>query len=53
MDITSIIIGLVVGGIATWVIATLTLKKGAQKSIEEHNRQADLIIQEARLTAKR
>ncbi len=53
MDITSIIIGLVVGGIATWVIATLTLKKGTQKSIEEHNRQADLIIQEARLTAKR
>ncbi|MBK8428718.1 MAG: ribonuclease Y [Lewinellaceae bacterium] len=53
MEIISIIVGLAIGGIATWVIATLTLKKGSQKSIEEHNRQADLIIQEARLTAKR
>jgi len=53
MDIISIIAGLAVGGVVAWVIATLTIKKGSQKSIEEHNRQADLIIQEARLTAKR
>ncbi len=53
MDIISIIAGLAIGGIVAWVIATLTIKKGSQKSIEEHNRQADLIIQEARLTAKR
>ncbi len=53
MDIISIIAGLAIGGVVAWVIATLTIKKGSQKSIEEHNRQADLIIQEARLTAKR
>ena len=53
MEIISIIVGLAIGGIVTWVVATLTLKKSSQKSIEEHNRQADLIIQEARLTAKR
>lgn len=53
MEIIPIIIGLAIGGIVTWVIASLTMKKGSQKSIEEFNRQADLIIQEARLTAKR
>jgi ribonuclease Y len=35
------------------LVASATIKKGNQKSIEEQNRQADLIIQEARLTAKR
>ncbi|MEZ4920823.1 MAG: hypothetical protein R2792_17110 [Saprospiraceae bacterium] len=39
-----------------WVIAvvlSLISKKGDQKAIEESNRQADLTIQEARLTAQR
>ncbi len=53
MDITSIIIGLVVGGIIAYLIASQTTKKVNLKSIEEQNRQADLAVQEARLTAKR
>ncbi len=53
MDIISIIIGLAAGGGVTWVIANLTAKKDTGKSIEESNRQADLLIQEARLSAKR
>jgi ribonuclease Y len=53
MEIISILIGLAIGGVAAWLLASATIKKGNQKSIEEQNRQADLIIQEARLTAKR
>ncbi len=53
MDITAIIIGLVAGGVIAYLIASQMAKKGNQKSLEEHNRQADLTIQEARLTAKR
>ena len=53
MDITAIIIGLVVGGIIAYLLATQMAKKGNLKSLEEHNRQADLAVQEARLTAKR
>lgn len=53
MDITSIIIGLVVGAVVAYIIASLTTKKVNSKAIEESNRQADLAIQEARLTAKR
>ena len=53
MEIISILIGLAIGGVVAWLIASSTIKKGNQKSIEEQNRQADLIIQEARLTAKR
>jgi len=53
MEPTSIIIGLVIGGIAAFVIASLTLKKGSSKAVEEATRQADLLIQEARLSAKR
>lgn len=53
MEPTSIIIGLVIGGIAAFVIASLTIKKGSSKAVEEANRQADLVIQEARLSAKR
>lgn len=53
MEILPIIIGLAIGAIVAWVIASLTIKKSGAKSIEEQNRQADLIIQEARLTAKR
>ena len=53
MDITAIIIGLVVGGIIAYLLTTQMAKKGNLKSLEEHNRQADLAVQEARLTAKR
>ena len=53
MDITAILIGLVVGGIIAYLLATQMAKKGNLKSLEEHNRQADLAVQEARLTAKR
>ena len=53
MEPTSIIIGLVIGGIAAFVIANLTIKKGGSKAVEEANRQADLLIKEARLSAQR
>jgi ribonucrease Y len=53
MDITSIIIGLVIGGIVAYLIASLTAKKASSKAAEEGSRQADMIIQEARLSAKR
>jgi ribonucrease Y len=53
MEPTSIIIGLVIGGIAAFVIASLTMKKGSSKAVEEANTQADLVIKEARLSAKR
>ncbi len=48
-----LIIGLVVGGVLAYVIASQLNKRSNQKAIEEGNRQADLAIQEARLTAKR
>ncbi len=53
MEPTSIIIGLVVGGIAAFVIASLTMKKSSSKAVEEANAQADMVIKEARLSAKR
>ncbi len=53
MEPISIIIGLVIGGVAAFLIASLTIKKGSSKAVEEANRQADLVIQEARLSAKR
>lgn len=51
--ITGLVIGLVVGGIVAYFIAGQAVKKANQNAIEESNRQADLAIQEARLTAKR
>jgi ribonuclease Y len=53
MDITSIIIGLAIGAVVAYLIASLTIKKGSSKAAEEATRQADLILQEARLSAKR
>ncbi len=54
MDIAiGIVIGVVVGGIVAYMIASRANKATNQKAIEEGNRQADLAIQEARLTAKR
>jgi len=54
MDIAiGIAIGIVVGGIVAYVFASRANKATNQKAIEEGNRQADLAIQEARLTAKR
>ena len=51
--ITGIIIGLVVGGIVAYIIARQATKSSNLKAIEEGNRQADLAIKEARLTATR
>lgn len=53
MDIISIIIGLAIGAVVAWVVATMTIKKDTNQAVEESNRKADLIIQEARLSAKR
>lgn len=54
MDIAiGIILGLVVGGAVAYFIASRATKASNQKAIEEGNRQADLVIQEARLSAKR
>ncbi len=51
--ITGVIIGLVVGGVIAYILASQAVKKANQKAVEEGNRQADLAIKEARLTATR
>lgn len=48
-----LIIGLVIGAIAAYILASQAVKKAHQKATEESNRQADLALQEARLSAKR
>lgn len=53
MEPTSILIGLAIGAVAAYVIANMTIKKNSSKAAEEATRQAELIIQEARLSAKR
>jgi ribonuclease Y len=54
MDIgIGIIVGLVIGAIVAYLLTAAFIKKANQQSIEETNRQADLAIKEARLTAKR
>lgn len=53
MEPTSIIIGLAIGAVVAYVVASMTIKKGGSKAAEEATRQAELIIQEARLSAKR
>jgi ribonuclease Y len=54
MDIgIGLIIGLAIGAIIAYLLTASIIRKSNQKSIEESNRQADLAIQEARLTAKR
>ena len=35
MEPISIIIGLVIGGVAAFLIASLTIKKGSSKAVEE------------------
>ncbi len=49
MNIIIAVIGLAVG----FAISTILNRTANRKRIEENNRQADLIVQEARLTAKR
>jgi ribonuclease Y len=53
MDIISIIIGLIAGGGLAYFLANNRNRQSNQKVIEEGNRQADLLLQEARLSAKR
>jgi len=53
MDIVSIIIGLAIGGVIAFILASQMHKKDNQKAIEDGNRQADMLLQEARLSAKR
>ncbi|MCC7246806.1 MAG: ribonuclease Y [Saprospiraceae bacterium] len=53
MDIVSIIIGVLAGGVVAWFLASSMKKQDTQKVLEESNRQADLVIKEARLSAKR
>lgn len=48
-----LIAGLVVGAIIGFVVLQLISKKASQGKIEEMNSKADLIVKEARLTAKR
>ncbi len=48
-----IVVGLVIGGAIAYFLANQSFKKANQKAIEEGNRQVDLIIQEAKLSAKR
>lgn len=52
-NITLLIIGLVVGAVVAYIILQLTVKKANTKKIDEMNTQADQVIKEARLTAKR
>ncbi len=49
MNIIIAVIGLAVG----FAVSTILNRTANRKRIEENNRQADLIVQEARLTAKR
>ncbi|MFM7154817.1 MAG: Rnase Y domain-containing protein, partial [Bacteroidota bacterium] len=53
MEPTSILIGLAIGAVAAYVIANMTIKKNSSKAADEATRQSELIIQEARLSAKR
>ncbi|MEM9918586.1 MAG: ribonuclease Y, partial [Bacteroidota bacterium] len=54
MDIgIGLIAGLVIGAIIAYVVVNTLLKKSQQGKIDEMNSKADLIVKEARLTAKR
>lgn len=48
-----LIIGLVVGAVVAYAIAAYLHKKANERAVEEGNRQADLAVKEARLTARR
>ncbi len=51
--VIGVAIGLLIGGAVAYFLASQSFKRASQKAAEEGNRQADLIIQEARLSAKR
>lgn len=51
--VIGVAIGLLIGGAVAYFLASHFFKRANQKAAEEGNRQADLIIQEARLSAKR
>lgn len=47
------VVGLIVGAVLAFLGVGLALRRSHQRKTEEANKQADLVIQEARLTAKR
>ena len=51
--ITALIIGVIAGAIIGFFIVQLFVKRSQQAKNEELNKKADLVVQEARLTAKR
>lgn len=51
--ISGLIIGVLVGAAIAYFLTAQIIQKANRSKIEESNRQADLAIQEARLTAKR
>lgn len=53
MDIISILIGLVVGTLVSFLILNVITKQLNKKKIEELNRKADLTLKEAKLSADR
>ncbi len=54
MDITlGLVGGLVIGAIIGIIVANYLVRKASQGKIAESNKQSDLVIQEARITAKR
>lgn len=46
-------VGIIVGAVLAFIFVGYLLRKSSQRKTEEANKQADLVIQEARLTAKR
>ncbi len=53
MEILMLIPGLVIGAIIAYFLGNAMIKKQNQGRIEEMNRKADLMLQEAKLTVKR
>jgi ribonucrease Y len=49
----SIIVGLLIGAVIGYFLVQSFLKKQTEGKIDEMNRKADMVVQEARLTAKR
>lgn len=54
MELTiGVIVGLAIGAVAGYILTSILVKRTSQGKIEESNKKSDLVIQEARITAKR